>query len=258
MINIGIIGIGNVGHAVSHGLQKVGNNVCVHDIKLNTKIEGVIDTELLYICVPTPSRKDGSCDVAIVEKVVEELHNHQYNGIIAIKSTVIVGTTQRLIEKYNNPNICFVPEFLRERCAIADFTENHDVLMIGTENQTVFDLVNKSHVNLPKQVVQLTPSEAELSKYFNNIYNANLIIFANTFYEICQHLGLNYHHVKEAVTKRSHINNKYLECSQNIRNFGGNCLPKDLRALNVFQRKELRANLNLLQCLLDENEKFGA
>ena len=66
------------------------------------KIEDVLTTDVCFICVPTPSTEDGSCDVSVVEEVVQQLHDNNYKGIIAIKSTVKPGTTQRLIEKYTD------------------------------------------------------------------------------------------------------------------------------------------------------------
>lgn len=128
-MRIGIIGIGVVGGAVKYGFEKLGHQVLFHDVAYNTKIEDVIDTEICFICVPTPSTEEGRCDTTVVENVVKQLNDLYYKGIVAIKSTVEPGTTDRLNE-YFYLSICFVPEFLRERCAIADFTENHDVCII--------------------------------------------------------------------------------------------------------------------------------
>ena len=72
-MNIGIIGLGIVGSAIKFGFEKLGNDIFYHDIKHNTSITDVLDTEVCYICVPTPSNEDGSCDISIVEKVIDEL-----------------------------------------------------------------------------------------------------------------------------------------------------------------------------------------
>ena len=88
MIKIGIIGLGVIGSACKYGFEKLGHKVIVHDIKLNTNIVDVISTDICYICVPTPSKDDGSCDTTIVEEVVLTLYNMNYKGVIAIKSTV--------------------------------------------------------------------------------------------------------------------------------------------------------------------------
>ena len=77
------------------------------------------------------------------------------------------GTTDYLAEK-TGLKICFVPEFLRERCAISDFIDNHDLCVIGCHSQKTYDLIKSVHGSLPDEFVRCTPTEAELIKYFNN------------------------------------------------------------------------------------------
>ena len=72
-MNIGVVGLGVVGSACKFGFEKNGHNVKVHDIKLETTIKDVLDTEITFICVPTPEASDGSCDTSIVEGVVKEI-----------------------------------------------------------------------------------------------------------------------------------------------------------------------------------------
>ena len=154
-MNIGIIGVGIVGSAVKFGLESLGHNVIPHDIKLNTTINDILDTEICYICVPTPIGEEGICDVSVVSEVIKNLSELNYKGIAAIKSTVTPGTTSILQKCYPKLKICFVPEFLRERCAIADFCENHDLLVIGTEDKNVFQTIKKSHGKYPEKTVQV-------------------------------------------------------------------------------------------------------
>ena len=129
-MKIGIIGLGVIGSACKYGFEKLGHTVKVHDIKLNTNIVDILDTKICYICVPTPSNDEGGCNITIVRDVIMELKHYSYNGIVAIKSTVKPTTTEKLKEE-TGLEICFVPEFLRERCAISDFTENHDLLVFS-------------------------------------------------------------------------------------------------------------------------------
>tara|TARA_Y100001938_G_scaffold150797_1_gene243488 strand:+ start:74 stop:874 length:801 start_codon:yes stop_codon:yes gene_type:complete len=254
-LKIGILGVGVVGSAVKYGLEKLGHNIWVHDLRLGTTIQNVLGTEMCYICVPTPSLETGQCDTAIVEKVVHELEQHGYDGIIAIKSTVEPGTTEKLRKETGNDKICFVPEFLRERCAISDFIENHDLCVIGTEDMKIFDLVKKSHGSYPKKVVQLSPTEAEFCKYFSNVYNATLITFANNFSEICEKMNVNYSNVKNAVVNRNHITDSYLDCNDSFRGFGGVCLPKDTKAM-AFISSMLETEGEMFEFLIKENNKY--
>jgi len=255
-MNIGIVGLGIVGSAVRYGFEKLGHKVVGHDTKDDTRLEEVLDSEVIYLCLPTPQADDGHCDVSIIEDVAEQLvTNHGYGGVVAIKSTVTPGTTAKLQEKLGTGKICHVPEFLRERAAIIDFTDNHDVCVIGTESDEVFETVKGSHGYYPKQFIQLTPTEAEISKYFNNIYNAMLITFANGFYELCQSAGADYSRVKNAMVQRDHIYNKYLDCNDNLRGFGGMCLPKDTAAIAAFA-KDIGLSVDLFQAIVDDNKKY--
>ena len=254
-MKIGIMGVGAVGSAIKYGFEKLGHDVFGYDIAdFETEFRDVLYTDICYICVPTPKNEDGSCNVGIVDKCVRDLIAADYTGIIAIKSTVSPGTTQRLIDSFGD-RICFVPEFLRERCAITDFMESHDVCIIGTEDKEVFKAIRKSHGRYPNKVVQVSPTEAEMCKYFNNVYNATLITFANSMFEVCEVLGANYTAVKEAMTKRTHIFDRYLDCNDKTRGFGGVCLPKDTAALDSLC-KDLSIDVELFKCLLTENNKY--
>ena len=88
-MKIGVIGRGFVGGAITNGFENQGHEVLVHDTKLNTKIEDVLEARLLYICVPTPSSEDGSCNTDIVESVLVELSELNYDGSVCIKSTIV-------------------------------------------------------------------------------------------------------------------------------------------------------------------------
>lgn len=254
-MKIGIIGLGVVGSAIRYGFEKLGHQVEGHDIMLDTSLEDVLDTEVCYICVPTPSDQEGACDVTIVKEVVASLNSHHYRGVVAVKSTVKPGTTQELIEGYPDLRVCFVPEFLRERCAETDFTENHDLCIVGTSNYETFNLIKSSHGKYPKEMRMLRPTEAELCKYFNNTFNATLITFANSFFEICKSLDANYTAIKDCVVMIDHIPDKYLDCNDSFRGFGGMCLPKDTKALNKLCEDE-ELDVDFFNMLLGENLKY--
>lgn len=253
-MNIGIVGLGVIGTACKYGFEKLGHLVKSHDIKLNTKITDIINCEIIFLCVPTPSNYDGSCDTSIVKSVVYELKNNNYDGVIAIKSTVNPTTTQNLIDE-TNLNICFVPEFLRERCAISDFTENHEILAIGTHNDNTFDIVKKCHGSYPKNIVRMLPTEAELLKYYSNVFNAMKITFANEMYEICKKLNVDYSIIKDSFIKRGTTKDVYLDVNENFRGYAGVCLPKDTKALDFFV-KSIGLDLKLFETIDSENKKF--
>lgn len=253
-MKIGIIGVGVIGGACKYGFEKLGHKVKTYDIAQGTKIEDVLKSEIVYICVPTPTGEGGSCDVSIVEKTVYELKDKEYGGIIVIKSTVKPTTTERLI-KETGLNICFVPEFLRERCAVADFTENHDLLAIGTEDKSNYDKIKKCHGHYPKNYAQMSSTEAELLKYYSNTMNSMRVVFANTMYEICKHVGADYTKIKDTFIKRGTTKDLYLDVNDNFRGYAGVCLPKDTAALDAFI-KENKLDLKLFETIEKENGKF--
>tara|TARA_R110001592_G_scaffold363361_1_gene685176 strand:+ start:7654 stop:8451 length:798 start_codon:yes stop_codon:yes gene_type:complete len=254
-MKIGIVGLGVVGSAIRYGFEKLGHDVMFHDITLDTCLDDVLESEICFLCVPSPSKPDGGCDISIVEEVTADLLSKNYKGIICIKSTVVPGTTEKLKEKHNSQKICFVPEFLRERCASLDFVENHDVCIVGCSLEQHYKLIKEAHGHLPRKFKKLTPTEAELSKYFNNVYNATLITFANSFYEVCEASGASYTKVKNAIVLREHIQDIYLDCNKNFRGFGGMCLPKDTKALASLC-KEKCLDVDFFDNILEENNKY--
>ena len=148
-----------------------------------------------------------------------------------------------------------MPEFLRERVALSDFMENQDVCIIGTDSLDVYELVKSSHGSLPKKFRQVRPVEAELVKYFCSVYNAMHITFANNFYEICQKFDADYGRLKDSAVLHKHIYDRYLDCNQNLRGFGGSCLPKDTRALS-WLTKYFGMDIRLFEAILEDNAKY--
>ena len=254
-MKIGVVGYGVVGSAVGESLKEIGHDVIPHDITMDTKLSDVLSTEVCFLCVPTPKNEKGECDISIVTSVIEELSNENYKGIICIKSTVVPGTTKDLIGLYPNCSISFVPEFLRERCAKKDFQENHDLCVIGTDSKDDFEKIKSLHGDYPKKVTMVSPTEAELCKYFNNIYNATLVVFANSFYEVCKSLSADYSKVKNTMVQRDHIGDFYISCNEELRGFGGMCLPKDTSAIASLC-KDKNIDVDFFSNLLSENQKY--
>lgn len=256
-MKIGVVGsLGVVGSAYTYAFKKLGHRVFTHDIATKASLlSDVLPSEIVFICVPTPQREDGSCNTSIVEGVVEELDRLEYTGIVAIKSTIQPGTTAKLRQKFPQLEICFVPEFLRERHAVTDATEGMDVCLIGCYSDVSYQLLKAAHGHYPKHFVKLTPTEAELAKYFNNVYNALRVTFANDFYEVCQALGADYGKIKSAMVLRPTIEDIYLDCNDNFRGFAGPCLPKDTAALAKLT-KDLGIPAQLFTTIVEDNKLY--
>lgn len=269
-MKLGIVGCGVVGGAVALGFERLGHSVIRHDLKLNTRLSDVLDCDIVFICVPTPPGPDGQCDTSIVESIVKDLADLNFQGIVAIKSTVKPGTTSRLLAQYGGKtapgvlpkkdacpfyDICFVPEFLRERSAFYDFTEGHDVLAVGTHSIRTFNLVVEAHGKYPKQHIQMEPTEAELLKYYSNTYNALRVTWANAFFEVCRKMGADYSKVKDAFIKRGTATDMYLDCNDNLRGFAGTCLSKDPKALAALAA-ELGVEAQIFNTIISDNELY--
>jgi len=240
---------------VFEGFEYLGHSMTFFDPKhAGSTLADVLDTDVVFISVPTDQAPNGDCDVSIVDNVVNELAVNNYRGLVSIKSTVIPGTTDRLQKQYPGLRMSMVPEFLRAKHALSDFVDNHDLLVVGTYNREDADIIVDLHGSFPAHVARVTPTEAEVIKYFNNVHHAMSVTFANIAYDVCEKLGANYINVYKAITKRECFNPAYLMANKNMRGYGGHCLPKDTSAWNNLIKK-LGLPYNMIQSVIDDNEK---
>lgn len=276
-MRVAVIGCGIVGSAVAGGLERLGHDIFRHDpAKFGTTVDEMMDfkPEICFICVPTPQNDDGSCNTGIVESVIEDLTTRLYGGIIAVKSTVEPGFTDRMYEKHSpkyhsfdgtiswDLSLMFVPEFLREAHAFHDFTDGHDVCVIGFAKDMDYRTIDVSidklkdvHGRYPKEFHTMKATEAELVKYFSNVFNALRITFANGFYEVCKRLGADYDSIKNAVVARPTLTNMYLDCNEKWRGFAGPCLPKDTAAFAALADK-LGIDAKIFRTIVTDNKLY--
>lgn len=255
-MTIGIVGLGVVGGAIKNGFEYIGHNVVWHDIKYpDSKIDNLIDSDIIYVCVPTNVGENEECDLTSVKNVIYELNTLNYRGLIAIKSTVEPGTTNKFKSKYPNLKLAFVPEFLRERCAFSDFVFNNNLLVVGSDNDEDYDLVIRSHGTLPTHKIKMTCVEAELTKYFSNTYKATKITFANSFAKVCEHFDANYNLIKDAFLFHGVNESNYLSVNDEFGGYGGICLPKDTKAMKSLCKKN-NIDVGIFEFIDEENKKF--
>ena len=254
-MKIGVVGLGVVGTANYAGFEMLKHEVLGHDIKFDSSIKDVVPADIVFVCVPTPSFENGSCDTTIVKSVIDDLNKNDYGGIIAIRSSTVPGFTKSMQELYPKQKICFVPEFVRERCALDDFVKDHQMLAIGTTDQYVFNSVKEAHGHYPKNVVRLRPTEAEILKYFLNCYAATRVTFANMFYEIATKMKCDYSAIKNAYIKTGRAGDMYLDVNDDLRGYGGMCLPKDTRAI-IQLMKDLNLDYDFFKTMDADNKKI--
>ena len=242
---IGIVGNGFVGNAVYQNLRdKV--DCKVYDVDKNRSLNTlgeVILQDFIFVCLPTPMREGGECDLSILDNFFENLPEHVI-GTFIIKSTVPVGTTKKYSERHN---VIHNPEFLTARNAVADFANSERNIVGGdmelcSEFVTFFD---QHFPNIPSFIT--TSDESEAIKYFSNTFLAYKVAYFNKIYDLCQAVGMDYDTVCEGVTADSRIGKSHTKVPgiDNDRGFGGTCFPKDLNSL-IHQMESHDINADML------------
>ena len=238
---IGIIGQGFVGTAVREGMK---NHFTVEtydkfkdDLSTRASLKELCaSSKIIFTCLPTPMKKDGSCDLSILEQTIAEIDSFKLGNIVVIKSTVIPGTTERLNAEYTNIAIVFNPEFLTEANYIDDF-KNQNRIIIGGPRPATTEIKNMFRKVFQKTPIVKTGSKtAESVKYFINCFLATKVSFANEFKQICDAAGVDYDKVVEYALYDTRIGATHLSTPgpDGKKGFGGSCFPKDLNALAYF------------------------
>jgi len=235
------------------GLEKLLNSVLNKNFKATDNLKSALeDAELAMICVGTPSKEDGSIDLKYVEKAFDEITENSNDLVIAVKSTVIPGTTDYLKNKVKEKNFSFAmnPEFLKEGVAVNDFL-NPDRIIIGCSDEKAKKVMKElySSFNCPKLFTDL--KTAEMVKYASNSFLATKISFINELGNICKKLGINVYEVAEGMGYDKRIERKFLNAGVG---FGGSCFPKDVKAL-INKAEEIGYNPKILKSVINVNEK---
>ena len=242
--NVGIVGNGFVGNAVYQNLRdKV--KCKVFDVDKNrclSPLEEVIQQDFIFVCLPTPMRKDGSCDLSILDNFFENLPDN-LTGTFIIKSTVPVGTTKKYTERHN---VIHNPEFLTARNAVEDYAKAERNI-VGGNKELCVDFTCFFEACFPKiPSIIVTSDESEAIKYFSNVFLAYKVAYFNKIFDFCQQGGLNYNNVRQGVVADSRIGKSHTQVPgiDNDRGFGGTCFPKDLNSLiTQFEEKGVNADM---------------
>jgi nucleotide sugar dehydrogenase len=241
---IGIIGRGFVGGAMYENFKNVFNTLVwdIDESKRNvaTFREFVEKSDIVFVCVPTPSREDGSCDTSIVGSVLDDIAQIDRRKYVVIKSTVTPGTTARYSSDFNM-TIGFNPEFLTEANAYNDF-RRQPLIIIGADDQGLATVMTQIYyefntaVDNVAHVIQRTTKEAELFKYLANSFLATKVTFANEFKSLCDKVDVDYNRISElaVLDKRLGPTHWRVPGPDGKLGFGGSCFPKDTAALLSF------------------------
>jgi len=232
-----------------------------------TDAAGAVDqSEISFVCVGTPSLRNGKLDLSGVQRVCAEigaaLRSKESFYWIVLRSTVLPGTTEAVVipalEAASGKRagkdfaVCFAPEFLREGSAVADFFEP-PFTILGTREISRIEPLRALFAWAPGRIYESSPSTAEMVKYVCNAFHALKVGFANEIGTLCKELGADTETVTEIFTSDTRLNISPAYLKPGFA-FGGSCLPKDLRAL-TYRAKELDLRLPLLESLLPSNNE---
>lgn len=260
-ISIGVIGNGFVGSAIVKGFLQY-NDVKVYDANESKASHSLIDTikqNIVFVCLPTPMFKDTlECDISYITNFFNTIITLPYNPdtIFVIKSTVPIGTTENLCQKFNPIKIIHSPEFLTARTALIDFiTPSRNVIGGKSENGT--DLVKELYeYRFPGVKCFLMSShESEFIKYFTNTFFATKVSFFNEMFLLVEKLGLNWNTILEGVMSDGRIGISHYQVPGHDGDFGfgGTCFPKDINAfIKTFEKNEI--NPIVLKSVWKRNE----
>ncbi len=224
----------------------------------------VLNSEIIFLCLPTPQDEDGSADLKHVFKVANDIgsilqrRGNEDFKIIVNKSTVPVGTAKAVTEvigKYGVKNFEVVsnPEFLREGFAVDDFLKP-DRIVIGANSDFVMKKMKKLYEPFVRQgnpILEMDPPSAEVTKYAANSYLAMRITFMNELANFCEAAGANVDLVRKGMGTDSRIGKRFLFPGIG---YGGSCFPKDVKAL-VKTSDGFKKKISLLELVDKVNER---
>ena len=282
---VGVIGVGYVGLVTAVCLAHLGHQVVCLDVD-EAKIDGLrsgripiyepgLDEVLtgarqrltfttsydelcercrvLFVAVDTPPSPSGDADLSRVERVVREVGGHGGERLLVMKSTVPVGTGDRVMAELESMGVagityCSNPEFLREGAAVDDVL-HPDRIVIGAYDEASGDTVQALWSGITTEVVRTSVPTAEMIKYASNAFLATKISFINEIADLCEKVGADVREVARGIGLDNRIGAKFLHAGPG---FGGSCFPKDVQAL-----KQLAGNsgyhFQLLNAVIEVN-----
>src|SRR6266568_6473686 len=241
---------------------------CHQDCRLQATTDSaaaVMNSEISFLCVGTPSLRSGKLDLGHISPVCEEigrtLARKDSFHLVVLRSTVLPGTAVTIViptlEKASGKRmgkdfgVCVNPEFMREGTAVADFLDPA-MTIIGAADAAHSSMLRELYDWVPGRIFETSFRSAEMVKYVCNAWHAVKVAFANEVGTLAKELGVDAEAVVEIFTadNRLNISPAYLKPGFA---FGGSCLPKDVRAMN-YRAKELDLKLPLFEAILPSNE----
>ena len=264
-MKVGIIGNGFVGSATSL-LECIDISIIVYDINpklckpTNTTLKDICNCDLIFISVPTPMNKNGSCHINILESVV-----HNISQIKSTNELLLINRCTVPINTSNELNCYYMPEFLTEKNFKNDFINNPEWIF-GLKNSStdalfkekITELINTAYKNKcinSNKIHFVDNNEAEMIKLFRNTFLSTKISFCNEIYQFCQSQNISYENVRKLATNDPRIGSSHTNVPghDGFFGYGGTCFPKDTNSL-YFQMKEKNLNSYIIKATVERNE----
>ena len=224
----------------------------------------VKNSEISFIAVGTPSSKEGHLNLNYIYRVAEQIgaaiRDKDEFHIVAIRSTVLPGTNQRIgeiIEEISGKKrdeaftVVSNPEFLREGTAVHDYL-NPPLTLVGADNELAVEKMRELYRDIPGEFIATDIKVAEMMKYINNTYHALKIVFGNEVGNICKALDVDSHKVMEIFCKDKQLNISPYYFKPGFA-YGGSCLPKDSKALRTLAR-DYYVDVPVINAIEESNE----
>ena len=216
--------------------------------------EAIDGAEFVYVAVGTPPTYSGDADLSAVWTVIDELPAVDHRVVVAMKSTVPVGTGEKVRHRLDERGLAHVgyvsnPEFTAEGTAVRDFMEP-DRIVVGAFDEADGDAVEALHRGIEAPVVRSDVASAEMIKLAANAALMTRISFINEIANVCEATGADVVKVAEGIGHDRRIGKSFLRAGVG---FGGSCFPKDSLAL-----KQLAASsgyhFQVLNAVIEVNE----
>jgi UDPglucose 6-dehydrogenase len=234
------------------GLEEIiHRNVSARRLRFTGSVQdGVDNSQIVFIAVPTPQQPDGDVDLSFLEKVAREIAGVLTDyRVIVDKSTVPVKTGEKVaesIKRYNrhgaNFDVVSNPEFLREGCAVHDLM-HPDRIVIGAQSEHAVDLMKKVYEPFMAPILVTDINSAELIKHCANSFLALKISYINAVSAICEASGADVEKVADGIGMDHRIGRDFLNAGIG---YGGSCFPKDIAAFITISER-LGTPFNLLK-----------
>lgn len=227
--------------------------------------QAILDTELSFICVGTPSQVNGNLDLSFIRRICEQigeaLKRKSDRHTVVIRSTILPGTMRNIVipvlqemsgkKAGTDFGVCHNPEFLREGSAVKDFNFPPQTV-VGEIDRKSGDALAELYKGIDAPLVRTDLETAEMVKYVNNSWHALKIGYANEIGNLCKAFAIDAHQVMKIFCQDTKLNISSAYMTPGFA-FGGSCLPKDLRAIS-YQAKMRDLQLPILTSILPSNE----